>query len=192
MAKEKVRQQDKQSFNNDFEILDIEDYPDEGDQQFSHQLLVMRVMNKLVEAGIKEMREGYFNEKADRFGNIVKTYIEDTRKSFIETVKTAMMFMDCDYDEEAKKNIKKILEDLQNTYNNLVEIEKKDFEIAPLTLKNVRRLNGIFFREKSLNKQLPYYQEYLEEEVEAYRKIATELNTLTARLNFYQEIALKG
>jgi len=192
LAKEKVRQQDKQSFNNDFEILDIEDYPDEGDQQFSHQLLVMRVMNKLVEAGIKEMREGYFNEKADRFGNIVKTYIEDTRKSFIETVKTAMMFMDCDYDEEAKKNIKKILEDLQNTYNNLVEIEKKDFEIAPLTLKNVRRLNGIFFREKSLNKQLPYYQEYLEEEVEAYRKIATELNTLTARLNFYQEIALKG
>jgi len=171
----------------DIEIIEPDDYHGEKDQQFSHQALIMGIMKKCGDAGCKEMRTGYFNEKADRFGNLNRIYVEDTRKMFIEAVKTAEMFMECDYDKEATAEIKKLKEDLNKIYKNFIESEKKDIENAPNLLKKQRLLTGIYHREGCLHPKLQYSQEYLEQEVDYHRKIFSALKKLTKRLNFYEE-----
>ena len=180
----------EEKIDNDFEIVDVENYRDTKDQQFSHQVLVMKVMTKCIEAGIQEMRVGYFNEKADRFGNKSMIYYPDTRKEFIESVKTAEMIMICDYDDEAKTKIKNIKERLTKEYKQLVETEKKDWETLSITNKRARWSKGIFYTENTLNVRLPYYQEYLEYEVQCYRDIFSELTKLTERLGFYEATGL--
>lgn len=182
----------EQGHKEDFEIVDVENYRGDTENQFSHEALVMTVLRKVLESGSEEMREGYWNEKSDKFGNPQRVYVADTRKVFTEAVKTAKMFITPDFDETASINIKKIEDDLKKNYDKLVELEKEDIENAPNILKNARRSRGIYFRDGFLNKGLPYYQEYIEMEVEAYREIATELNKLAQRLGYYKEEWLEG
>ena len=169
------------------EILDVENYKGGGQLQFSHQILVMRVMNKCIEAGTKEMRSGYYNEKADRFGNKIMTYVPDTRKEFIENVKTAEMIMVCDLDDDAIKNISEIKKELKKEFEKLCGMERMEWESLGIKIKRDRWSKGIFQQRGTLNMKLPYYQEYLEFEVDCYRRILAELTQLTKRLDFYQE-----
>jgi len=169
------------------QIADVEDFRGEKDVAFSHQQLVMRAMNKCLEAGCKEMRAGYFNEKQDTRGNIIRVYVEDTRKSFIECVETLEMIMECDLDEEAQKKILKIKNKLDETYKNLCKLEEKDWNECSFKIKKYRWMNGIYYRKGYLNVKLPYYQDYIEEQVVASREIVKELSKLTQRLNYYQE-----
>jgi uncharacterized protein YqgQ len=178
--------------DSDYEIIEPDDYRGEGDQEFSHQALIMGVMKKCADAGCKEMRTGYFNEKTDRFGNINRIYVEDTRKNFIESVKTAIMFIECDYDDESKKKIEALQEELKKIYEEYLKIEKEDIENAPSLLKKQRVKVRIYHREGCLNPQLQYFQEYLEKEVEYHRKIFSELKKLTKRLNFYEGYDLEA
>jgi len=173
--------------DDDFEILDVENYRAEKDQQFSHQFLVMKVMQKTIESGCKEMRSGYWNNKTDKFGNILKVYIPDSRKEFIESVKTVERIMICDFDEEAITNVKKIKERLEEKYKSLCNLEKKYWEVAKPVLKRSMHLKGITCSSGTLNMYLPYYQEYLNFEVECYGKILEELTKLTGRKGFYEK-----
>jgi len=159
-----------------------------GGEQFSHAQLVMRALSKCLIAGSKEMCAGYFNTKTDKFGNQIRVYVEDTRHAFIESVKSAMMMMSCDMDEESTINIygsKGIKGNLKSSFEKLCEQEKNDIEIAPPNLKKLRITNGIYFREGCLNKNLQYYQEFMEVEVDAYRDIVCELVNLSSRKDFF-------
>jgi len=169
------------------EIIDVEDYHPSKEQQFSHQQLVARVMNKCLELGCKEMRAGYFNEKTDRNGDTMKVYIEDTRKAFVEAVETAEMVMVCDFDDSIKNNIKEIREKLEVLYKKLCEEEKKEWTGLKMSVKQQRWAKGITYRQECLNIHLPFYQEYIEAEVKAYREIYKELTLLTERKGFYEE-----
>jgi len=172
--------------DNDIQIGDVENYSGEKDQQFSHKELVMRVMRICIELGSREMKPGWFNEKLDKRGNIVKVYIDDTRKGFIEAVKTAMMVMNCDFDPQTKRIIKKRLEDHKKVYKKFCNLETKDWASLNLNGKQFRWGSGIFYRKDYLSSKLPYAEEFLEYEVECYRKIFAELTNLTSRLDFYQ------
>jgi len=175
------------------DIIDVENYKSEQQQQFSHSLLVMSVMNKCREAGCKEMRSGYFNEKMDKFGNLIKIYIEDTRKAFIESVKSCEMFMVCDYDKEATDNIDKIKKELSETYKTLcIEEEKEWNKLTEYQRNQHKEKQGLWFLKNALNIKLPYYQEYIEKELEAYREIFKELTKLTKRLYFYEAEVLSA
>ena len=57
---------DFDSNKEDFEIGSVENFGGVKDQEFSHSSLVMSAMKKCLEAGTKEMREGWFNERTDR------------------------------------------------------------------------------------------------------------------------------
>jgi len=183
--------QKQETTDDDFEIIDPENYSTEQEQAFSHQGLVMKGMTKCLEAGCKEMRSGYWNTRADRFGNIIKNYIEDTRKVFIECVETLEMIMVCDIDEDAKKKIDKLKEDLQRVYKKLLNDEKRDWDCCSKVVRDERIRNGICFREGCLNIKLPYYQDYIEEQVRIAREIVKELTKLTQRLDFYADIGLE-
>jgi hypothetical protein len=170
--------------DDDIQLLDTDNFVGERSEEFSHSQLVMKCMKKCIELGCKEMREGYMNEKADRFGNIVRTYIEDTRKAFIEAVKTTQMIMFCDYDTETKKNIE--------TYEKSIDIEYKRLCGEEDDQYNKDQSDIPYHFKGTLNKNMPFYQEYLECSLSIYRKIFSELTLLTNRINYYKEEMVKA
>lgn len=176
----------------EIEDVETESYQPEEEMQFSHQALVMRAMQKCLEAGCKEKRAGYFNAKTDKFGNVIQTYVEDTRKVFIESVETVEMIMVCDLDKGAKERIKKLQGEFKKAFDKLCEEELKDWENSPQTIRTLRWKNEIYYREGYLNPELPYYQNFLEEQIRISRKIFKELTKLTKRLSYYREESLQA
>ena len=179
----KMNKQTSNLNNDDIEVIDVENYSSDKFQIFNHQILVMEVLRKATEAGSHELRAGWFNEKIDPSGNIARTYVEDTRKRFIETVKTASAIMKCDYDDIAKANIDKSLDSLKKIKISLMDAQWKWFEVLPprIKMEYTGRISKAFF-----NIDLGWYLKFIEEEVECYRNILEELHSLTKRLDFYQ------
>jgi len=174
---------------NDFEVSDVENYRGDKLQVFNHQILVMESLRKINEAGSHELRPGWFNEKMDRQGNTVRSYVEDTRSKFIECIKTAMMNMECDYDKEAEEYINDCIEKLTDEKTKLLNSQWDWFNKLPPNSKAEAQgsvIQGVF------NKDLGWYSKYMELEIECYRAIATELHSLTKRLDFYQSEAFEA
>lgn len=168
-------------------IQDTDNYQSGKDQRFSHQELVMSVLRKCLESGTREMMSGWFNEKVDKSGNIVRTYIDDTRKKFIESVKTSCNLMSCDFDNEAKTNIDKLKGDLKDYFKILQEQEKNYILFAPASTKKYFAERGVVHIPGTLIDSLPFSKLIVDEQVETYRKILEELSHLTKRLDFYAE-----
>ena len=173
--------------DSDIEILENESYSGGKEKGFSHQELVMIALRRALIAGNKEMRPGYYNTKTDARGNTSMVYVDDTRKQFIESVKSVGDMISCDLDELANKKIIKLKEELKEKFLKLCAEEKLDWETAHPKTKNQRWKEGVFHRPERLHPQLPYAQEYVEEEVDAYRKILREYVKLTKRKDFYKE-----
>lgn len=176
----------------EMEIMDVENYSSRKDEQFSHQILVMNCMKRCIEAGSEEMRSGYVNQKMDTRGNVITQYIQDTRMKFIATVETCECIIVCDIDTEARKNIKEIKKRLKGKYQDLCELEKKEWGELSLRFKQERINSEIIFMEGYLCKKLQYYQEYLNESVKEFRNILKEFTRLTQRLKFYEAERYEG
>jgi len=179
--------QPQQDLDSELEIGDVEQYRSDKFFTFNHESLVMKVMSNMIDAGSHEMRTGWFNEKRDKGGNITRVYIEDTRLKFIECVKTASMFMACDFDSKAirrikmyRKKIKKLkvslLKDQWNWWKSLSWTERKQ-----MTQQSKGANKDMF------NVNLPFWEDFIYEQIDLYRGICKELNKLTKRLNYYQE-----
>lgn len=168
------------------EIPNIEEYGSQQSEEFSHEVLVMRAMQKCLDAGIREMREGWYNEKADAYGNIAKTYIDDTRKAFIEAVSTLKMIMISDFDEDAIKNFNKIIDDLKQEFELLCLKELEDFSTSNSYEKQTRLKQGIFFKKGYLNESLPFYKDYIDKEIIAYRSLFEVLTLLSKRKHYFK------
>jgi hypothetical protein len=171
----------------DFEIKEPDEYSHKAGESFSHSQLIMLAMRKCIEAGCKEMRAGYYNEKRDKFGNNMITYNPDTRKELIESVETLLMVMADDIDTEAEKIITELQKDIKSKYNDYCKREEEDWKTAPHPLINQWQKQGIFFRKGMLNEKFPYAVEFIMEKVIASRKIFAELKKLTQRKDYYRE-----
>lgn len=159
------------------QIIDVENYGSEKDAVFSYEALVMIALKKCIEAGAKEMRNGYWNTKFDRLGNAHRVWIPDTRSEYIEAVQTAedVLINKIDTDEIVKKNIIKLNEELKKVYNELVNQEKRDWDSISLSIKKERFGKGIVIIPEALGKGLPYYEEHINEKVGIKRRIFREL-----------------
>ena len=171
------------SNGSNIEISDVENYRGDKFQVYNHQILVMEVMRKITESGSHEMREGWINEKYDRDGNVNRVYVESTKKKFIETVKTAMMIMFCDYDEEARTFVEQCLKELEDEKKKLLEGQWKWY--SSLAPNDKRNQSGNIIK-GAFNMEMGWYVAFTELEVECYRAVAEELHSLTKRLDFYQ------
>ncbi len=174
----------------DFEIGDIENFSSNKDEQFSHSTLVMTAMKKALESGVREMHPGWFNTKTDRQGHTIKTYVDDTRKGFIESVKTCCMIMAGDLDNDTTKNeandyIDDCLKDIEDKRIELAKLEEDSWEKQPKGIKIMMNSKGIFnipghITHPELKEQLVWF------EIEMYRSIFAELSRLTKRLDYYK------
>jgi len=180
---------DNNSFNSnkdDFEIGNVENFGGKKDEGYSHSSLVMSAMRKCLELGSKEMRAGWFNVKQDKHGNTVETYIEDTRKAFIEAVKTLMMNVSCDYDEEAKKKVNNLKDAIEQKRNELIKRCDTFWEnLAPCYKNELVKKGAIHY--KGCLDQKDYQTIFTDYEVDIYRDIVSEINCLiTNRLDNYK------
>lgn len=171
----------------EFEIGEVEDYRSGQDKQYSHQALIMDVMRRCNEVGCHEMRPGWFNEKVDRGGNTIRTYIDDTRKQFISSVKMAKIRMACDLDEEAKKEIDGYLQQLDKKREELLADQLKWWNSLTPKYKMIAMNKGEHVLSSfAFNQDLIWFQIWVEEEVEIYRLVLESLVKLTKRLDFYE------
>lgn len=176
-----------QKKTDDVEFIDAEDQSFyQKEQLFSHQSLVMESIRRCLEVGSHEMRTGWFNKKTDNLGNTTLTYIEDTRRKFIESVKSAEMVMTCDFEETAKLKIKELKKQLEDKRRKLLEEQWEWYS-------NLGRKEKFLADEKYgqtqqdyLNPNIVLHEVYINFELEIYRLICTELNNLTKRLGFYE------
>ncbi|HJX50410.1 MAG TPA: hypothetical protein VJ438_03030 [Candidatus Nanoarchaeia archaeon] len=164
-------------------IENVEDFRGEGNMEFSHQSLVMKSMNKVIELGSKELKEGYIDQtQTNNKGNIKPIYTEDTRRTFIEAVKTCEMVMVCDYDEEAFEKINAIHKKQEDKRKELLLIQWNFYNQHNFQYKRDNPTAEHYF-----NINFPYYNFFLEFQIDFHREIFAELTMLTKRIGFYEE-----
>lgn len=169
----------------DFEIGNVENFGGGKDQEFSHSSLVMSAMKKCLEAGTKEMREGWFNERTDQKGNQIKTYIEDTRKAFIESVRSLKMIMAGDLDIEALKKIRKYMKRIKDKEKELIDYDNSVWDkLTPSEKINYSRSGERHFSKMISNHILKKH--FIEYELIQWRNIFSELSRLTKRLDYFK------
>lgn len=175
--------------NNEMEIQEIENYSGSKGEAFSHGQLIMLTMKKCIDAGCKEMKEGYYNTKSDKYGNINYIYVPDTRKEFIEAIETLQMVMadDINDDSKTKTEIGNVKGALTKAHKNFCKLESEDWKKMHELVRQKYLQAGIYFRKDMLSKELPYSIEYLMKRVEASRKVFNALTKLTKRKDYYRE-----
>lgn len=176
--------------NDDFEIGDVEGFSHKNNS-FSHSILVMSAMRKGLENGSKEMRPGWYNERTDAKGNMIKTYVEDTRKAFIESVKTCEMIMACDLDKEAEDKISQLKKDIKDFQDDLIKLNDESWNSLPEYKKSEYKVQGSRHIKGFLTSPI-LKEEFIKFEINIYREIFGELTKLTKRLDFYQAEAFEG
>jgi len=170
----------------EFEIGDVENFSSGKDEQFSHSMLVMSAMKKCLEAGCKEMKTGWFNVRQDRQGNTIKTYVDDSRKNFIESIKTCCMIMAADIDKEAENYIDECLEEIETKKVELAKLEEESYNKLNQGLKTLMKSQGIYnvpghISHPELKEHLVWF------ELEMFRSIFAELSKLAKRLDYWKE-----
>jgi len=178
--------------DDNIQIGDTESYGGQKEQTFSHQSLVMQSMRKCVEYGTMEQTQGLFVAEKDMKGRTKLTYRQDIRKAFIESVRTAKMIMICDFDKIAKENINALIKKIDDRKKELIKEQWNWFQNLNQSQKNLYCQKGIIIKEDSFSTDLPFYQNYLFEELEVYRQIFEELTLLTERLDFYKGEDFEG
>ena len=171
--------------NDDFVIGNVENFGGVKDQEFSHSSLVMSSMRKCSEAGSKEMREGWFNERIDRQGNQIKTYIEDTRKAFIESVRSLKMIMAGDIDKTARDRLKKYLLNIRTKEKELINYDNEIWKKLSANEKMIHLNSGNVHLSKMLSHP-KLKKHFIEYELIQWRNIFAELSRLTKRLDYYK------
>jgi len=171
--------------NDDFEIGDVENFGGVKDKEFSHSLLVMSAMRKCLDAGSKEMMEGWFNERRDIKGNLIRTYVEDTRKAFIESVRTLKMIMACDIDKKASLKIKKCFMNMKEKEQIFIEQENEGWQRLSSFEKSQYLKSGAKHFDKVLSHPV-LLKHFIEYELIQWRNIFAELSRLTKRLDFFK------
>lgn len=170
------------------DIIEPEEWRNPEQQSFNHQGLVMKGIQKSLDLGSKELREGWWDEKVDKMGNVRRTYNEDTRKCFIESVKSLLMVVTCDFDEAAKEKIVELQNKIGERKNHWLNEEWNWWNSLNPVQKNHYLKEGKVVVKGFFNKKLDFDNYFYDEEVNLYRDICTEISNLTKRLDFYGEI----
>ena len=175
---------------NNFSIEDTEDYRNES-VEYSHQTLVMKAMKRIIELGGHELSEGINETTIDqRKGTTKIVYKEDTKKAFIEAIKTAKMQMICDFDKEAKTNIPALFKAMEEVKRDGLKAQWNFW--GELTPAQRTSSDAIMVLKDVFNPKLHFERMFKDAEIEIYRLIYEELVLLTCRLGFYQGEEIEG
>jgi len=161
-------------------------------QTFNHELLVMESYRRCQDALAKEMVEGFWSDKIDKFGNIMTIYNPDTRKAAIEAIKTlknCMVFNIKDSDYE--KRIVELEKNSEQKYLDILGEQNEWWLKSPPQFRNDFFKKNMAFSTKSLNDKLPFWHKYLDEKLEIFRKIFEQLELCIAeKTKYFRRVAV--
>lgn len=163
------------------EVVDIENWRNPEEQSFNRQALVMTAVRRCIETGAKEMKEGYWDEKVDKHGNVARTYHEDTRKCFIESVKTLIMMLSCDFDDDATNKITLLAKEIEDKKKYWLNEEWRWWCSLTTEQRKFFEKQGKYVTKGFFNSKLNFDNYFFEDELNLYRQICTELISLTKR-----------
>ena len=186
-----AEEEKKREFGDGIEFDDVENFSSTP-QQFSHQLLIMRCLNKCIDAGMVETIEGKVETGMDKRGNLTTKYLPDTRRQFIEAVTTAKNFLKCDFDADSERNVTELLNKIREIKKKWLEKEFKWWDELSWELKQKLTQEGRNVIQGMHNQRLYFKDSSIAEELEVWRKILEELNLLTKRLDFYEQTQFIG
>lgn len=163
-------------------IVDAENYDGsfKNEKEFSHSYLLLISSERCLRKSSEELVKGYTNEKMDRFGNLTRSYVPDTRLEYIGSIKAFDKLLKPIYSpknkrlnirediKELAKEILKLKEKLSEIKIELLMLEAKDWAECPKNVRETRIKEGIIWRKNALSKGLPYYNQLIEEQVEIY------------------------
>ncbi len=97
--------------------------------EFSKPKLVETAVQKCLDARSQELKEGFFNYKIDSVGNVVKTWIPDSRKVYCSSVIALKFLMspeinkshDPENKEKGKKSYKEKIEEIEKEEKQIFE-----------------------------------------------------------------------
>jgi len=130
----------------------------------------------------QEMIEGFWEQKLDKFGNIKSFYHPDTRMQVIESVTTLKNTMiadisDSDYETEIEsifETINALWEDYHSKQQEWWKTCSNKFKQYYLSIN--KNFNPLFF-----DKNSPFYQEYINDKLSAYRRVFEQLELCLAK-----------
>jgi len=172
----------------DIEIIDTDNIQfGQQEKEFNHQSLVMLAYQKSIDALMKEMIEGFWQEKRDKLGNQLYVYNPDTRKSAIESIKTLKNLMIADITGTPQK---KIVDNLITEDKTLYETHLKEqnswINKLPRAAKTALVVKYNLFSSLDLNEKLPFYHYYINSSVEIYRKLFEALENCLAEKKYFK------
>lgn len=172
------------SEDDDFQIIDPEDYRGDQNQEFSHQALVMKSMKRVLELGGHELADGINETSYDRKNNTTKViYKEDTKKAFINAIKMCVAVMSRDFDDDANTNIEALFENIEEKRKEILNMQWKWWTSFNKKQQEESKLNIV---QGFLHKDLGFYKMMMDYELDRYFGIFEELNKLTRRIDDYQ------
>jgi len=181
----------KREFGDGIEFDDVENFSS-SPQQFSHQILIMKCLDKCVTYGNVEMIEGKVETHVDKSGNVTTKYLPDTRRQFIESITTAKNFIKCDFDPEAVKKIDELLKEIKDIRKKWIDKEWEWWCSLSWELQQKLTRDGQSVIEGMHNQKHHFKDSSIAEELEIWRNVLEELNELTKRLDFYEQTQFIG
>lgn len=117
--------------------------------EFSKPLLVMEALRVCFKIRAQEMRKGFIQEKFDKFGNVLREVIPDSRKQFISSVKAlrGLLSPETTADKIYMEKEKALIQKLKEAFDK--------YSYKPFSMKVVVDENDVFKNKK----RIPYIPE---------------------------------
>lgn len=172
----------EQTLSNDIQFTNMDTWHGGSKYGLSFKQIVLQHINRCVINSSKEMIKGFWETRRDKWGNEIRSYHPDTRHEFINTIETLKNILLPNIDEKAEKELKQCYGKINETKVSFINFEKKSYMNLSHSSKQ-----KIVYMEGCLNQDGIYYHQFINLEVDVYRKIFEILIELAGRLNFFEE-----
>lgn len=181
--------------DDDIGIIDVENYQGNKEKTYNSQQLVMEQLSLCLKNGSVEMIEGWWDEKVNKNGEYTKIYHPDSRRTFIESVKSLMMFVHRDYKDDPKANKriedKKIEIKLRKKY--WLNEELRWWHSLNPAQRQQKANEGKAVNQGMFNKKNDFDNFYFDEELQLYRDIFEIIaDFIKDTMHDYEEIIYTG
>lgn len=171
---------------------DTEKYGSAQDLKYSRTHLLMHITLKILDAGSREMKKGFYQEKKDKFGNIIRTLTDDTRRSYCEAVRTLMDLSSPDFDNDTTEEVERIEKEIEDRKKELLDAELKEWNSFSLADKKGLISNQLGSVKGSFNSEKRFVEQFTLFCLDKYREMFQVLTNLAKEKDYYVAESFEG
>jgi hypothetical protein len=149
--------------------------------EFSHEGKVSMAYDKVIIALCQENRKGYWQEKLDRKGNLLREWKSDTRDEKINSVMTLKhtLISEIESDADIKEMIRKKFEEIKKLEDDAILNEENWYRLLPINRKGaIQHYKGY------INQEFIFYQNMITEKVKRCEELFEILEKLLSKFKY--------